>query len=164
MAIVGLETALPDRIMARLAELGVVLPTTQPPVANYLPYVTVGATVYISGQLPMRDGAPIALGKLGGAVSLEQGQQAARQCLLNILAHLRNACDGDLDRVMRIVRLGGFVASTPDFIQHPAVINGASDLAVEIFGEAGRHARAAVGVASLPLDAAVEIDAIVQIA
>ena len=155
---------MPDRITARLAELGVLLPQTQPPVANYLPYVTAGALVHISGQLPMADGRPIALGKLGREISVEQGQAAARQCLLNILAHLRNACDGDLDRVVRIVRLGGFVACVPEFTQHPAVINGASDLAVEIFGDAGRHARAAVGVASLPLDAAVEIDAIVQIA
>ena len=155
---------MPDHITARLAELGVVLPQTQPPVANYVPYVTAGNIVHISGQLPMENGAPIARGKLGADVSVEQGQRAARQCLLNILAHLRNACDGDLDRVVRLVRLGGFVACTPDFTQHPAVINGASDLAVEIFGDTGRHARAAVGVASLPLDAAVEIDAIVQIA
>ncbi len=155
---------MPDRIEARLAELGVVLPQIQPPVANYVPFVTIGGMVHISGQLPMEDGAPIVRGKLGADVALEQGQRAARQCLLNILAHLQTACGGDLDRVLRLVRLGGFVACTPAFTQHPAVINGASDLAVEIFGEAGRHARAAVGVASLPLDAAVEIDAIVHIA
>ncbi len=155
---------MPDRIKARLAELAIVLPQIQPPVANYLPYVVAGAIVHISGQLPMESGAPIVRGKLGAEVSLEGGQRAARQCLLNILAHVQTACDGDLDRVVRIMRLGGFVACTPDFTQHPAVINGASDIAVEIFGDAGRHARAAVGVASLPLNAAVEIDAIVQIA
>jgi enamine deaminase RidA (YjgF/YER057c/UK114 family) len=102
-------------------------------------------------------------GKLGEAVSIEQGQEAARLCLLNVLAHLNAACSGDLDRVTRLVRLGGFVACAPGFSQHPAVINGASELAVAIFGEAGRHARAAVGVASLPLDAAVELEALAEI-
>jgi enamine deaminase RidA (YjgF/YER057c/UK114 family) len=103
-------------------------------------------------------------GKLGESVSLEDGQAAARQCFLNVLAHVNTACDGDLDRVVRVVRLGGFVACAPSFSQHPAVINGASDLAVAIFGDAGRHARAAVGVTSLPLDAAVELEAIFEIA
>ena len=163
-AIARLESALPDRIKTRLAELGVALPQTQPPVANYLPFVVAGGLVYVSGQLPMENGAPIARGKLGREVSLEEGQRAARQCLLNILAHAQTACGGDLDHVVRLLRLGGFVASTPEFTQHPAVINGASDLAVDIFADAGRHARAAVGVASLPLDAAVEIDAVLQIA
>jgi enamine deaminase RidA (YjgF/YER057c/UK114 family) len=102
-------------------------------------------------------------GKLGESVSLEDGQAAARQCFLNVLAHVNTACDGDLDRVVRVVRLGGFVACGPTFTQHPAVINGASDLAVAIFGDSGRHARAAVGVASLPLDAAVELEAIFEI-
>ena len=154
---------MPDRIKARLAELGIVLPKTQPPVANYVPFTIAGNLVFISGQLPMQDGALTATGKLGVSVSLEDGQAAARQCLLNILAHLSAAVDGDLDRVAKLIRLGGFVACGPDFIQHPAVINGASDLAVSVFGEAGRHARAAVGVASLPLDAPVEIDAIFEI-
>ncbi len=154
---------MPNRIKARLAELGIVLPKTQPPVANYVPFTVAGGLVFISGQLPMQDGKPTVTGKVGQDVSLEDAQAAARQCLLNILAHLHTACDGDLDRVARLVRLGGFVACAPDFIQHPAVINGASDLAVEIFGDAGRHARAAVGVASLPLDAPVEIDAIFEI-
>ncbi len=154
---------MPDRIKARLDALGIVLPETQPPVANYVPFTIVGSLVAISGQLPMRDGKPIATGKLGVGVSLEDGQAAARQCFLNILAHLNTAVDGDLDRVTRLIRLGGFVACAADFIQHPAVINGASDLAVSVFGEAGRHARAAVGVASLPLDAAVEIDAMFEI-
>jgi enamine deaminase RidA (YjgF/YER057c/UK114 family) len=112
----------------------------------------------------MEGGAPVCTGRLGCELSLEQGRDAARQCLLNILAHAQAACGGDLDRIVRLARLGGFVACTPEFTQHPAVINGASDLAVEIFGEAGRHARAAVGVASLPLNAPVEIDAIFEIA
>ena len=154
---------MPDRIKARLAELGIVLPKTQPPVANYVPFTIAGNLVFISGQLPMQNGAPTATGKLGVSVSLEDGQAAARQCLLHILAHLSAAVDGDLDRVAKLIRLGGFVACAPDFNQHPAVINGASDLAVSVFGEAGRHARAAVGVASLPLDAPVEIDAIFEI-
>jgi enamine deaminase RidA (YjgF/YER057c/UK114 family) len=159
----GTETALADRIAHRLQELGIHLPAAQPPVATYLPFVVTGNLVFVSGQLPMVDGALAYAGKLGAGVTLEHGRAAARQCLLNILAHLQVACDGDLDRVARLVRLGGFVACTPDFTQHPAVINGASDLAVEIFGDAGRHARAAVGVPSLPLDAAVEIDAIFEI-
>jgi len=154
---------LPDRIKERLAQLGLTVPAAQPPVANYVPYAVVNNLVFISGQLPMADGKLLFPGKLGAEVSIEGGQAAARQCLLNIVAHLSAACDGDLDRVSRLVRLGGFVACAPDFTQHPAVINGASDLAVEIFGDAGRHARAAVGVASLPLDAPVEIDAIFEI-
>lgn len=155
---------MPGRITARLAELGLEVPAAQPPVATYVPFARTGNLVVISGQLPMKDGKPAVLGKLGESVTLEQGQEAARLCFLNIVAHLRNACDGDLDRVVRLVRLGGFVACAPGFTQHPAVINGASDLAVAIFGDAGRHARAAVGVPSLPLDAAVEIDAMVEIA
>jgi enamine deaminase RidA (YjgF/YER057c/UK114 family) len=152
------------RIDARLAELGLDIPVAQPPLAAYVPYVVTGKLVVVSGQLPMAAGKLAFAGKLDEAVSVEQGQAAARLCLLNVLAHLRTACDGDLDRVVRIVRLGGFVACTPGFTQHPAVINGASELVVEIFGEAGRHARAAVGVASLPLDAAVELEALVEIA
>lgn len=152
------------KIAQRLQELGLDVPQAQPPVATYVPFVRTGNLVIISGQLPMRDGKPAYTGKLGDSVSLEAGQEAARLCLLNVLAHLRAACDGDLDRVVRIVRLGGFVACAPGFTQHPAVINGASDLAVAIFGDAGKHARAAVGVASLPLDAAVELEAIAEIA
>jgi enamine deaminase RidA (YjgF/YER057c/UK114 family) len=147
-----------------LAELGIVLPVAQPPVANYVPFVQSANLLIISGQLPMRDGAVAFVGKLGDTVALQDGVAAARQCFLNILAHANTALGGDLDRVTRLVRLGGFVACTPAFTQHPAVINGASDLAVAVFGAAGRHARAAVGVPSLPLDAAVEIDAIFEIA
>ncbi len=152
------------RIQARLDELGLALPPAQPPVATYVPYVVTGHLVVVSGQLPMAEGKLGWAGKLGGAVSVEDGKQAARQCLLNVLAHLATACGGDLDRVVRVVRLGGFIACTPDFTQHPQVMNGASDLAVEIFGEAGRHARATVGVPSLPMDAAVEIEGMFEIA
>jgi len=151
-------------IRARLTELGITVPVAQPPVATYVPFVRTGNLVIVSGQLPMAQGKLAFAGKLGESVSLEDGQAAARQCFLNVLAHVNTACDGDLDRVVRVVRLGGFVACAPSFSQHPAVINGASDLAVAIFGDAGRHARAAVGVTSLPLDAAVELEAIFEIA
>jgi enamine deaminase RidA (YjgF/YER057c/UK114 family) len=150
-------------VRAKLAELGLVLPVAQPPVATYVPYVRSGALLVVSGQLPMVDGVLAFAGKLGAAVSVAEGQAAARQCLLNVLAHACAALDGDLDRVVRVVRLGGFVACAPEFTQHPAVINGASDLVVAIFGDAGRHARAAVGVASLPLDAAVELEAMFEV-
>jgi enamine deaminase RidA (YjgF/YER057c/UK114 family) len=151
------------RIAAKLGELGIALPTAQPPVANYVPFVIVGSTLIISGQLPMRNGKLAFAGKLGDSVALEDGVAAARQCFLNILAHAKTALDGDLDRVQRLLRLGGFVACVPSFTQHPAVINGASDLAVAVFGDAGRHARAAVGVPSLPFDAAVEIEAMFEL-
>jgi enamine deaminase RidA (YjgF/YER057c/UK114 family) len=151
------------RIATRLHALGIDLPTAQPPVATYVPYVVTGSLVVVSGQLPMVAGKLGWSGKLGLALTLEEGQMAARQCFLNVLAHLSAACDGDLDRVARVVRLGGFVACAADFIQHPQVMNGASDLAWEIFGDAGRHARATVGVASLPLDAPVEVEGIFEI-
>jgi enamine deaminase RidA (YjgF/YER057c/UK114 family) len=154
---------LSGHISARLAELGLQIPVAQPPVATYVPFVRTGNLVVISGQLPMHAGKLAFAGKLGESVTVEQGQEAARLCLMNVLAHLNVACDGDLDRVARVVRLGGFVACTPSFTQHPAVINGASDLAVAIFADAGRHARAAVGVASLPLDAAVELEAMFEL-
>ena len=146
-----------------MAALGIELPAAQPPVATYVPFVVTGDLVVVSGQLPMVAGKLGWQGKLGAGVSQADGVAAARQCLLNVLAHLRVALDGDLDRVARVVRLGGFIACTPEFTAHPAVMNGASDLAVEIFGEAGRHARATVGVPSLPLDAPVEIEGIFEI-
>ncbi|GAC1347585.1 MAG: RidA family protein [Acetobacteraceae bacterium] len=146
------------RIDARLAELGLRLPTAMPPMANYVPYVVTGPLVVVSGQVPAIDGRIAMTGKVGDELTVEQGQEAARLCLTNVLTHLRRACDGDLDRVRRVVRLGGFVASPPGFTQHALVMNGASDLAVAIFGESGRHARTTIGVPSLPGDAAVEVE------
>ena len=154
---------MPGRIEARLTELGLSLPAAQPPIATYVPFVIAGNLVVVSGQLPMVTGKLGWTGKLGQAVSVEDGKLAARQCLLNVLAHLHTACEGDLDRVARVVRLGGFIACGADFTQHPQVMNGASDLAVEIFGEAGRHARATVGVPSLPADAPVEIEGMFEL-
>jgi enamine deaminase RidA (YjgF/YER057c/UK114 family) len=147
----------------RLAELGLVLPEAPAPAANYVPFTVHAGLVHVSGQLPMRDGAVAITGKLGAGVSLEQGQEAARLCALAILAQARAACEGDLDRIRRVLRLGGFVASAPGFTDQPKVINGASDLLVAVLGDVGRHARAAVGVAVLPLDAAVEVDAVLAI-
>lgn len=151
------------RIDTRLAELGITLPVPAVAVANYLPFVISGSLVFISGQLPFAEGKVAVSGVLGSGVSIEQGQYAARLCAINLLAQARNAAGGDLDRITRLVRLGGFVASTPDFTDQPKVLNGASDLMVEVLGEAGRHARAAVGVAALPLGAAVEIEAVFQL-
>jgi len=148
---------------ARLAELGISLPTPAVPVASYLPFVRTGSLVMISGQVTMDNGELRFVGKLGDTMSVEEGYQAARLCGVNLIAQMRVACDGDLDRVKRIVRLGGFVNSTPDFTDHPKVINGASDLMQEVFGDAGQHARAAVGSSSLPLGVAVEVDAIVEL-
>ena len=148
---------------SKLAELGITLPVPAAPVANYVGYTVSGKTVYISGQLPFQDGKLTCVGKLGAGVSLEEGYAAGRQCGLNILAHLKAACGGDLDRVSRVLRLGGFVNSTPEFTDSPKCVNGASDLMVAVFGEAGRHARAAVSVASLPAGAAVEVEAVVEL-
>ncbi len=152
------------RIEARLRELGITLPVPMAPVANYLPFVVTGDLVFISGQVPVMDGKIIRTGKLGGGVSLEDGIAACRLCFINLVAQVRTACGGDLDRVMQVVRLGGFIAATPEFSQHAAVMNGASDLAVALFGEAGRHARTTVGVPSLPLDCAVEVEGLFRIA
>ncbi len=146
------------RIDARLAELGITLPQPMAPMANYVPFVRSGDLVVVSGQVPAREGKIAFTGKVGGGVTVEAGQEAARLCLINVLVHLRAACDGDLDRVVRVVRLGGFVASPADFTQHAVVMNGASDLAVALFGEAGRHARSTIGVPALPGDAAVEVE------
>ncbi len=148
----------------RIAEMGIVLPQPAAPAANYVPYTRSGDLLIISGQLPMVDGKVGFTGKLGGSVSLESGQEAARACAVNIIAQVKAALGGDLEKVRRCLRLGGFVACTPDFSQHPQVINGASNLIADIFGEAGKHARAAVGVPSLPFDAAVEIDAMFEVA
>ncbi|MCM2327300.1 MAG: RidA family protein [Lysobacter sp.] len=147
----------------RLAALGLELPEAAAPVANYVGYTVSGKTVYISGQLPYRNGKLAYTGRLGAGVMIDDGYAAGRQCGLNILAHLKVACGGDLDRVARVLRLGGFVNCTPEFNDAPKCVNGASDLMVAVFGDAGRHARAAVGVASLPAGAAVEVDAIVEL-
>jgi enamine deaminase RidA (YjgF/YER057c/UK114 family) len=152
-----------SRVEARLAELGLTLPAAAAPVANYVPWVLSGRLLFVSGQLPMRDGRVAVTGKLGAGLDIAQGQEAARLCALMILAQARSAT-GDLDRIVRCVELGGFVACTPDFTDHPRVVNGASDLMFEVLGDAGRHSRFAVGVPSLPLDAAVEIRATFEIA
>ncbi|MCU0883216.1 MAG: RidA family protein [Hyphomonadaceae bacterium] len=147
----------------RLADLGIVLPEPPAPVASYVPFVVAGGLVHVSGQVSRAEDGD-RLGRLGESVTLEEGQAAARICGLNLLAQVKAACDGDLDRVVRVVKLGGFVNVTPDFGPIPAVINGCSDLMLDVFGDAGRHARSAVGVANLPLGFAVEVDGIFQIA
>ena len=151
------------KIDKHLAELGIVLPAAAKPVANYVPWVRTGNLVFISGQGPIADGKIVYTGLLGGGVSIEDGVKSARLCALNVVAQLREACGGDLDRVKRVVKLLGFVNATADFADHPKVINGASDVMVEIFGDKGRHARAAVSVPALPRGVAVEIDAIFEI-
>ncbi len=149
-------------IEARIAELGLTLPEPAKPVASYVSYVRSGNQVTISGQLSNDANGGIK-GTVGVDVTPEQAVDAARLCGLNLIAQIKAACDGDLDRVVRIVKLGGFVQAGPDFDAIPAVINGCSDLMVQVFGEAGKHARSAVGVYKLPLGFAVEIDAIVEI-
>ncbi|MEE2690005.1 MAG: RidA family protein [Pseudomonadota bacterium] len=151
------------RIDAKLAELKIDLPTPTPPVANYVPYVISGNLVFVSGQISTGPQGLIK-GKLGGELTLDEGVGAARVCAINLLAQLKVATGGDLDRVRRVVKLGGFVNCAPDFTDQPKVINGASDLMVSVFGDAGRHSRAAVGAPSLPLGAAVEIDGVFEIA
>lgn len=152
-----------ELIEVKLAELGITLPRPAPPIATYVPYVVTGDLVVISGQLPLLDGKLLVTGKLGGTVALEAGQQAAQRCFINLLAQLKAACGGDLDRVRKVVRLGGYIACTPEFSRHAEVMNGASDLAVAVFGEVGRHARTTVGVPALPLDAAVEVEGMFEI-
>lgn len=147
-------------IDARLTELGLTLPKASTPAFNYVPYTTADRLVFVAGQIPQWEGDVRHRGRLGQGVTLEEGQAAAQLCLLNVLAHLRAACGGDLDRVERVVRLGVFVCCTPEWVDTPKVANGASDVLVSIFGEAGRHARTTVGVASLPLGVCVEIDGI----
>jgi enamine deaminase RidA (YjgF/YER057c/UK114 family) len=151
------------KIEARLAELGLELPAAAAPAANYVPYAVSGNLVFVAGQITVWNGEFKYQGTVGDDLSVEEGVEAAKICALNIIAQVKAACGGDLDRVKRIVKLGGFVNSTADFIQQPAVINGASDLMVAVFGDAGKHARAAVSAPSLPLGVGVEIDAIVEI-
>lgn len=150
-------------IEQKLASLKIVLPEPASPAGNYVPSVLVGDMVYIAGQVPRRDGKLQVVGKVGGELIVAQGQEAARMCALNILAQLKVACGGDLDRVVRCIRLTGYVNCTPDFREQPKVINGASDLLVDIFGDRGRHARTAVGASALPGNAACEIESLFQI-
>ncbi|MBY5831289.1 RidA family protein [Rhizobium ruizarguesonis] len=153
-----------DEIAARLIEMGITLPEAAAPAANYVPYVISGNLLYISGQLPLEGGKVAVSGHLGKTVDVAAGQRGAELCAINILAQAKAALSGDLGRIRRVVKLNGFVASAPDFIEQHLVINGASNLIAGVLGEAGKHARAAVGMAALPLNAAVEIDAIMEIA
>ena len=145
----------------RLESLNLTLPTPAAPVANYVPFVRVGDLVYISGQVSL-DAAGGVRGVVGEDVEPERARAAARLCGINLIAQMRAACDGDLSRVRRVVKLGGFVQAGPTFFEIPQVVNGASDLMVEVFGDAGRHARSAVGVYRLPMNFAVEVDAIIE--
>ncbi len=150
-------------IVDRLGEIGLVLPTPAAPVAAYVPWVLAGGLLHISGQLPFREDGSLITGRLGESLDVAAGTEAARRCGLMLLAQIGQALNGDFTRVARIVKLGVFVNSTPSFIDQPKVANGASELMAHVFGEGGRHARSAVGVPVLPLGAAVEIDAIVDI-
>ena len=143
----------------RLAQMGIVLPDPPAPVAAYIPVRTSGNLVFVSGQLPIIAGTPQS-GKLGYDIDIETGVAAARVCAINLLAQVRHACGGDLDKMDQVIKLTGFVNSTPDFTDHPKVVNGASEFLVEVLGDAGKHARSAVGVSSLPFGAPVEIEGI----
>jgi enamine deaminase RidA (YjgF/YER057c/UK114 family) len=152
------------QIDKRLADLGITLPEAAKPVANYVPWVRTGNLVFISGQGPIESGKVQYPGALGKDVSLEDGVKSARLCAINVLAQLKEALGGDLDRVVRVVKLLGFVNATADFKDHPKVINGASDLMVEVFGDKGRHARSAVAAPSLPMGISTEVEAIIEVA
>ena len=154
---------MPSKIDARLTELGITLADAPAPVANYAPFTVSGNTVYVSGQVSRGPDGPIT-GKLGAGVSVEEGAAAAATCAHQLIAQVKAACGGDLDRVKRVVKLTGFVNSTPDFTDQPKVVNGCSDVMVAVFGDAGRHARSAVGVAALPLGVAVEVEGVFEIA
>ncbi len=147
----------------QLLSIGLSLPAAAPPAASYVPYVISGSHIFIAGQIPFLNGEKMHQGRLGENFNIQQGQEAAKACALNILSQVKAAVDGDWSRIVRCVRLGGFVNGTADFDQHPAVINGASELIVAALGDIGRHSRAAVGVANLPFGVAVEIDAIFEI-
>jgi enamine deaminase RidA (YjgF/YER057c/UK114 family) len=151
------------RVESRLKELGIELPKPSSPAANYVPYVIAGSLLFVSGQIPVWNGELKYRGKLGKEFGVEEGYQAARLCALNVLAQARAAC-GDLDRIKRCVKVSGFVNATAEFVDHPKVLNGASDHLVEILGDAGRHTRFAVGAASLPMNVAVELDGTFEIA
>ena len=152
------------KIDARLGALGVTLPSVAAAAGNYVPTVRTGNLVFVSGQITLKDGQLEYLGKVGRDFTVEQGQAAARLCALNVLAQLKAALGGDLDKVRRCVKVTGFVNATPEFTDHPKVVNGASDLLASVFGDAGKHARAAVGMSSLPLGVATEIEAVFEVA
>ena len=149
-------------IEKKLSELGIVLAPPAAPVANYVPFVRTGNLLMVSGQICLDDGKLVAKGQLGAGISVEDGQKAARACAINLLAQVKAAV-GDLDKVARVVRLGGFVNSAPGFLDGPKVMNGASDVMVAVFGEKGKHARTTVGVAALPLYAAIEVEALFEV-
>ena len=151
-------------IESRLLQLGIELPQPSSPGANYVPFIRSGNLVFLTGQLSQWNGERRFIGKLGREFDVAQGREAARLCALNLIAHLREAVDGDLDRVIKTVRLAGYVNSAPDFHGQSQVINGASDLFIELFGEAGRHTRMAVGVAALPYNVAVEVEGVFEVA
>jgi enamine deaminase RidA (YjgF/YER057c/UK114 family) len=151
------------QIEARLAELGVTLPEASAPAANYVPFVQVGDTLFVSGQISMENGQMIT-GKIGADMSVEDGAAAAKVCAINLLAQVKAACGGDLDKLVRVVKLTGFVNSTPEFGEQPKVINGCSDFLVEALGDKGRHSRSAVSAGALPFNVSVEIEGIFQIA
>lgn len=151
------------QIEARLNELGIELPEAASPAANYIPFVVTGKLVFISGQITLQDGKIVFQGRIGDDLTVDDGYQAARLCGLNLLAQLKVAAGGDLDNVARVVKLGGFVNSVPTFTDQPEVINGASDLMVEVFGDSGKHARFAVSAGALPRNVAVEVDGIFEL-
>ncbi len=151
------------QIDSRLQELGITIPEAPSPAANYVGYVRTGNLVFVAGQLPVQDGTLKYIGKIGENLSVEDGRAAARICALNLLAQVKAACGGDLDRVSRCVKLTGFVNSPPDFTEQPAVVNGASDLMVEVLGDKGRHSRAAVSASALPRGVAVEVEGIFEV-
>lgn len=157
-----MEKLMPGTVESKLASLGISVPAATAPAANYVPSVISGNMLWISGQIPVVDGKMLT-GKLGVDADVEAGKAAARQCAINVIAQIKAAL-GDLDRVKRVVKLVGFVNSAPDFVDHPKVVNGASDLFVEAFGDAGRHARSAVGVAALPFNVSVEVEAVIEFA
>jgi enamine deaminase RidA (YjgF/YER057c/UK114 family) len=152
-----------EAIEGRLKELGIVLPVAAAPAANYVPYTISGNTLYLSGQLPIEGGKVAVTGLVGRDVDVATASRAAELCAINILAQTKAALNGDLGRIRRVLKLNGFVASAPDFVEQHLVINGASNLIVNVLGDVGKHARAAVGMAALPLNASVEVDAIIEI-
>ncbi len=152
-----------NQIESRLKQMGIELPVAAAPVANYVPFVISGNLVFVSGQLPMASGKLVCTGQVGNEASLDDAKGAARQCAINLIAQAKAACGGDLDKISRVIKLGGFVNSGGGFTDHAQVINGASDLFVEVFADKGKHARAAVGSSSLPFGASVEIEAVFEL-